>query len=146
VEFLKQQGGIMQADDLAEFTAEQTQPLHVRYRGYDVFGVPPQTQGHVMLQALRLLEGYDLRPMKHNSAEYIHHVAEALKLSFADRDAFIGDPRLVRDIPMDRLLSGEYAGERRKLIRGDRKPHDCLLHRAGQPCAAQRPGCLPALD
>jgi gamma-glutamyltranspeptidase/glutathione hydrolase len=120
VEFLKQQGGIMQADDLAEFTAEQTQPLHVRYRGYDVFGVPPQTQGHVMLQALCLLEGYDLRAMKHNSAEYIHHVAEALKLSFADRDAFIGDPRLVRDIPMDRLLSGEYAGERRKLIRGGR--------------------------
>ena len=120
VEFLQQHGGIMEADDLAEFAAEETAPLHVRYRGYDVYGVPPQTQGHVMLQALRILEGYDLRAMKHNSADYAHHVSEALKLAFADREAFVGDPRFVNDIPMERLLSREYADERRKLIRADR--------------------------
>jgi gamma-glutamyltranspeptidase len=73
-----------------------------------------------MLQALGILEGYDLRAMKHNSADYIHHVAEALELSFADRNAFIGDPRFIRDIPIERLLSSECADERRKLNRADR--------------------------
>jgi gamma-glutamyltranspeptidase/glutathione hydrolase len=72
-----------------------------------------------MLQALGILEGYDLRAMKHNSADYFHHVAEALELSFADRKAFIGDPRFVRDMPRERLLSRECADERRKLNRAD---------------------------
>jgi gamma-glutamyltranspeptidase/glutathione hydrolase len=120
VEFLGRQGGLMDADDLAEFAAETPEPLHIRYRGYDVYSIPPQTQGHVMLQALRILEGFDLRAMKHNSADYIHHTAEALKLAFADREAFTGDPRFVRGIPMERLLSEEYAAARRKLIRPDR--------------------------
>jgi len=120
VQFLGQHGGVMEASDLAEFTAEETEPLRIRYRGYDVYGVPPQTQGHVTMQALRVLEGFDLQAMKHNSADYIHHVVEALKLAFADREAFIGDPRFVRDIPIDRLLSGTYSNARRKLIRPDR--------------------------
>lgn len=120
VQFLSQHGGILELADLAEFEAEETEPLHIRYRGYDVYGVPPQTQGIVMLQALRILEGYDLRQMGHNSAAYIHHVSEALKLAFADRDESIGDPRFLPAIPTARLLSAEYASERRKLIHADR--------------------------
>ena len=73
-----------------------------------------------MLQALGILEGYDLRAMKHNCADYFHHVAEALELYFAARNAFIGDPRFLRDIPIERLLSRECVDKRRKLNRADR--------------------------
>jgi gamma-glutamyltranspeptidase/glutathione hydrolase len=120
VQFLARHGGIMEAPDLAEFEAEATKPLHVRYRGYDVYGVGLPTQSPVMLEALKILEGIDLRAMGHNSADYIHHVVEALKLAFADRDAYIGDPRFVKDIPIDTLLSDQYAARRRALIRKDR--------------------------
>jgi len=120
VEFLGQGGGIMELADLAEFAAEETKPLHVNYKGYDVYSVPPPTQGHVMLQALKVLEGYDLQAMGHNSADYIHHIAEALKLAFADREAFIGDPRFVKQIPINELLSDKYALRRRGLIKPDR--------------------------
>ncbi|MCW5977864.1 MAG: gamma-glutamyltransferase [Bryobacteraceae bacterium] len=120
VDFLGRSGGIMETSDLAEFAAEEAQPLHVRYRGYDVYGVGLPTQSPVMLEALKILEGFDLKGMGHNSADYIHHVVEALKLAFADRDAYIGDPRFVKDVPIDRLLSDEYAARRRALIRKDR--------------------------
>jgi len=120
VDFLGKNGGIMEASDLAEFEAEATQPLHVRYRGYDVYGVGLPTQSPVMLQALKILEGFDLKAMGHNSADYIHHVVEALKLAFADRDAYIGDPRFVKDVPIDTLLSDQHAERRRALIRKDR--------------------------
>ena len=120
VEFLGKDGGIMEMADLGEFAAEETKPLHVNYKGYDVYSVPPPTQGHVMLQALKMLEGYDLQAMGHNSADYVHHIAEALKLAFADREAFIGDPRFVKEIPIKELLSDKYAARRRALIKPDR--------------------------
>jgi gamma-glutamyltranspeptidase/glutathione hydrolase len=120
IRFLARHGGIMDASDLAEFEAELTKPLHVRYRGYDVYGVGLPTQSPVMLEALKILESYDLKAMGHNSADYIHHVAEALKLAFADRDAYIGDPRFVKDVPIETLLSNEHAARRRALIRKDR--------------------------
>lgn len=110
----------MDATDLAEFMAEETRPLHVRYRGYDVYGVGLPTQSPVMLETLKILEGYNLKAMGHNSADYIHHVTEALKLAFADREAYIGDPRFVKNIPIDTLLSETYAARRRALIRKDR--------------------------
>jgi gamma-glutamyltranspeptidase/glutathione hydrolase len=120
IRFLSEHGGIMEAADLAEFEAEASPPLHVRYRGYDVYGVGLPTQAPVMLEALKILEGFDLKAMGHNSADYIHHVAEALKLAFADRDAYIGDPRFVKDVPIDELLSEGHARRRRSLIRNDR--------------------------
>jgi gamma-glutamyltranspeptidase/glutathione hydrolase len=120
VRFLSSHGGIMEAADLAEFEAEATKPLHVRYRGYDVYGVGLPTQAPVMLEALKILEGFDLKAMGHNSADYIHHVAEALNLAFADRDAYIGDPRFVKNVPIDTLLSDAHAERRRSLIRKDR--------------------------
>jgi gamma-glutamyltranspeptidase/glutathione hydrolase len=120
VRFLAANGGIMEASDLAEFEAEIGRPLHIRYRGYDVYGVGLPTQSPVMLEALKILEGFDLAAMGHNSADYIHHVVEALKLAFADRDAYIGDPRFVKDVPIDALLSDAHAARRRALIRKDR--------------------------
>jgi len=120
VAFLGRSGGIMDASDLAEFQAEEAPPLRVRYRGYDVYGVGLPTQSPVMLQALKILEGFDLKAMGHNSADYIHSVVEALKLAFADREVHIGDPRFVKNVPIDELLSDSYAERRRTLIRKER--------------------------
>lgn len=118
--FLARHGGILDASDLADFQAEEAAPLHIRYRGYDVYGVGLPTQSPVMLEALKILEGFDLKTMGHNSADYIHHVVEALKLAFADREVHIGDPRFVKNIPIGMLLSDGYAARRRRLIRTDR--------------------------
>ena len=120
VDFLTKNGGILEMEDLSEFAAGEDPPLHIRYKGYDIYGCPPNSHGHVMLQALNILEGFDLKAMGHNSGAYLHHVTEALKLAFADREAYIGDPKFVRDIPMSQLLSKEYAARRRSLIRPDR--------------------------
>jgi gamma-glutamyltranspeptidase/glutathione hydrolase len=135
VKFLKKDSGIMELADLSAFAAEETTPLHIKYRGYDVYSVPPPTQGHVMLQALKILEGFDLGTMGHNSAEYLHYVTEALKLAFADREAFIADPRFLKDIPIDELLSDEYAASRRALIRPDRAFDPMPPH--GEPRSGQ---------
>ena len=88
------------------------------YRGYKVYKPGFWSQGPSMLEALNILEGYDLRAMKYNSAEYLHTLAEALKLAYADRDTYYGDPKFVK-IPAERLLSKEYAAERRKQIGAD---------------------------
>jgi len=120
VAFLAKDGGILELSDMAEFRAQEDQPLRISYKGYDLYGCPPNSHGHVMLQALKILEGVDLKAMGHNSAAYLHHVAEALKLGFADREAFVGDPRFVKSIPMERMLSSEYAARRRAMIRPDR--------------------------
>ncbi len=144
VGFLAKQGGIMDASDLAEYAAEEARPLHVRYRGYDVYGVGLPTQSPVMLEALKILEGFDLKAMGHNSADYIHHVAEALKLAFADREPYIGDPRFVKDIPIDTLLSDQHAARRRALIRKDRAieclPPPGLQASSPRPLYARGPG------
>jgi len=116
VEYLKANGGIFADDDLNRFQAHEDTPIHVNYRGIEVYECPPNSQGHVMLQALNLLEGFDLRYMGHNSAPYLHLVTESLKLSFADRNRWVGDPRQVPPIPMAELLSKDYAAARRSLI------------------------------
>jgi gamma-glutamyltranspeptidase/glutathione hydrolase len=114
--FLKANGGIISEADLASYHPFEDAPIHVNYRGTDVYECPPNSQGFVMLEALNILEGYDLKTMGRNSAPYLHAVTEALKLSFADRDAFVGDPKFVPDIPMAQLLSKEYAAARRSRI------------------------------
>ena len=114
--FLKANGGIIGDDDLAAYQPYEDAPLHVNYRGTDVYECPPNSQGFVMLEALNILEGFDLRKMGRNSAPYLHAVTEALKLSFADRNAYVGDPKFVPNIPMQALLSKEYATIRRSQI------------------------------
>ncbi len=116
VDYLKANGGIHELADWSAFKAHEDTPIAVNYRGIDVYECPPNSQGHVMLQALTILEGFSLRYMGHNSAPYLHVVTEALKLAFADRNAYNGDPRMVPPIPMKELLSKEYAAARRALI------------------------------
>ncbi|HZR24218.1 MAG TPA: gamma-glutamyltransferase [Vicinamibacterales bacterium] len=114
--FWKANGGIISESDLADYQPYEDTPVHVNYRGTEVYECPPNSQGFVMLEALNILEGYDLKAMGRNSVPYLHAVTEALKLSFADRNAYVGDPKFVPNIPMAQLLSKEYATARRTQI------------------------------
>jgi gamma-glutamyltranspeptidase/glutathione hydrolase len=120
VAYMKASGGLFVEQDLARFQAHEDTPIHIDYRGIEVYECPPNSQGHVMLQALQTLEGFDLRYMGHNSARYLHLVTESLKLAFADRNRYVGDPRFVPPIPMDEMLSDEWAERRRREIQPDR--------------------------
>lgn len=116
-------GGVLRYEDLAGFHAEQAEPIHTNYKGYEVYESAPNSQGIVLLMALNIVEGLDLKALGYESPDYWHTVTEALKLAFADRDQYIGDPRFVKDIPVAGLLSKEYAAARRKLIRMDHAIH-----------------------
>jgi gamma-glutamyltranspeptidase/glutathione hydrolase len=113
--FSEANGGLISYEDLAGFHAEIEQPKTTTYRGYTIVKPGFWTQGPVMIEALNMLEGYDLKSMGHNSPQYLHTLLEAVKLAFADRDRHYGDPKFSK-IPEDILLSKAYAAERRKLI------------------------------
>ena len=113
-----EEGGWLSREDLGAFASAIEPPVRYRYEGTDVYVCGPWCQGPVLAQMLSLLEGHDLRGLGHNSADYIHVVTEAMKLAFADREHHYGDPRFV-DVPLERLLSADYAAERRRLIRPD---------------------------
>jgi len=113
-------GGVLRYEDLAGFEAEQSEPIHTNYKGYEVYESAPNSQGIVLLMALNILEGMDLKSMGYESPDYVHALTESLKLAFADRDRYIGDPRFVKNMPIAGLLSKEYAAERRALIHMDR--------------------------
>ncbi len=118
VAFQRENGGWLTAGDLAGYASAVEPPVAYRYRGIDIYSCGPWCQGPVVPQALSLLEGIDLETLGHNTPEYIHAVAEAIKLAFADRERHYGDPRFV-DVPIGALLDSDYAAERRKLIRSD---------------------------
>jgi gamma-glutamyltranspeptidase/glutathione hydrolase len=113
--FNEANGGLIAYDDLANFHAELDEPRTTTYRGFTVNKPGFFTQGPVMIEALNILEGYDLKAMGHNSPEYLHTVIEAVKLAFADRDRYYGDPKFSK-IPEATLLSKDYAAQRRKQI------------------------------
>ncbi|MFT5127369.1 MAG: gamma-glutamyltranspeptidase/glutathione hydrolase [Rhodothermales bacterium] len=108
-------GGLIRKVDLAAHVTHIEEPLSIDYHGYTVYKCGVWTQGPFMLQTLRLLESHDLKAMGHLSADYIHVVAEAMKLAFADRDTYYADPRMI-EVPLDALLSAEYAKLRAPLI------------------------------
>ncbi|HZQ94100.1 MAG TPA: gamma-glutamyltransferase [Candidatus Sulfotelmatobacter sp.] len=110
-----EKGGFLRKADLAAHKTPVVDPLKTSYRGYTVYKAGPLTQGPYLLQTLRLLEGFDLKKMGFNSADYIHTVIEAEKLALADRDEYYGDPNFVK-VPMQQLLSDQYTEMRRKLI------------------------------
>ena len=118
--YMKAQGGIIDQKDLAPITANEDPPIKISYKGIDVYECPPNSQGFVMLQALNILEGMNVRYMRHNSAPYLHVVTEALKLAFADRNKYVADPKFTPNIPMREMLSKEYAAGRRALINPDK--------------------------
>ncbi|MGH9347136.1 MAG: gamma-glutamyltransferase [Vicinamibacterales bacterium] len=116
VDDLQARDGFLTAADLAGHRADWVEPIGTRYRDYDVYEMPPNTQGFVALEMLNILEGYDLRALGHNSAEYLHLVVEAKRISFADRAAFLADFEHVPATVLKTLVSKEYAAERRKEI------------------------------
>jgi gamma-glutamyltranspeptidase/glutathione hydrolase len=107
--------GLLNGDDLASWQATLEEPVALDYHDHTVFKPGPWSQGPVFLQQLALLEGFDLGRMRLNSADYIHAVVECAKLSFADREAWYGDPEFV-DVPLDDLLTPSYTDERRSLV------------------------------
>ncbi len=113
--FYIKEGGFLRKKDLASHVTRIEDPVKVQYRGYTVYKCAPWTQGLYLCQTLRLLEGFDLRKMGHLSADYVHVLTEAMKLGFADRDEYYGDPLFV-DVPMAALLSDRYTRLRRPLI------------------------------
>ena len=109
-------GGLITAEDLARYEAQERTPIQASYRGYDIISMPPPSSGGVALvEMLNILEGYDLAAMGHNSAGYVHHVAEAMRRAYRDRARHLGDTDFV-EVPIERLTSKEYATELRASI------------------------------
>jgi len=127
--FSEAHGGLFRYEDFAEYSAEIETPVSIDYRGFRIYKNPSASQGPAELIALNLLEGFDLRALGHNSADFLHTNAEAIKLAMADREKYLADQDFVR-IPYNGLLSKEYARERRSLI----DPEKASLElRAGTP-------------
>ena len=116
----QEQGGLITLEDLAKWKPVEEEPLHVNYKGIEVYKLQQWTQGPVLLQSLNLLENFDLKSMGYNSTRYIHTLYQAMNLAFADRDFYYGDPYFPPEEPMKGLLSKEYAKERAKLITYDK--------------------------
>ena len=114
-EFSKQNGGLLRYEDMAAFRLAPEVAVSTTFHGYTVYKPGFWSQGPTMIEALNILDGFDLGALRLNSAEYIHTLVEALKLAYADRDTYYGDPKFVQ-VPEDRLISKEYGAERRKLI------------------------------
>jgi gamma-glutamyltranspeptidase/glutathione hydrolase len=160
--FSRAHGGLLRYEDMAQFRLQPEAPQTTSYRGYQIYKTDFWGQGPSLLQALNILEGIELHIQQHNSAEYIHQAVEALKLAYADRDAYYGDPRMV-SVPAARLLSKEYAAVRRQQIgvsaslefrpgqiEGFRAMHPAFVELARAPIddalAARDTTCVNAVD
>ncbi len=126
----REHGGLFTKEDLANWQVHIEEPVSTNYKGIDVYKLTTWVQGPVMLQALNILEGYDLKAMGYNSASYIHTLYQAMNLAFADRDFYYGDPYFPPQEPVTGLLSKDYAAQRRKLISPTRNNPDA---RPGDP-------------
>jgi gamma-glutamyltranspeptidase/glutathione hydrolase len=149
VAFIKEQGGLLSAEDLAEYHSPVDPPERRRFGDLEVFTCGAWCQGPVLLQTLALLEGTDLAGLGHNSADYVHTLTEALKLAMADREAYYTDPA-TGYVPLPTLISPEYAAERKKLIRPDKAwpemPPPGELGAADQRLRASPPNLFPEPD
>lgn len=119
---VKEQGGLITLDDLANWSVKIEKPLQTSYKGIDVYKLKEWTQGPALLQSLNILENFDLKGLGYNSSRYIHTLYQAMNLAFADRDFYYGDPDFSPKSPMEGLLSKEYAKERSKLITDTNDP------------------------
>ena len=134
-------GGLIRAVDLATHVTRVEEPLVVEYRGRSVYKCGAWTQGPCLLEALQILQGFDLGPLGHNSPRAVHLTVEAMKLGFADRDTYYADP-LFAQVPIRELLDPEYAAKRRGLVD---PAHASLSRRPGDPRAG-KPRLDPAAD
>ena len=136
IHYHRENGGLLSAQDLSDFRVRIEPPERITFQDTEIYGCGPWCQGPTLLQTLRLLESYDLKSLGHNSTAYVHTVTEALKLAFADREYFYGDPLHV-EVPMAELLSARNANQRKGLIRPDqawiKMPPPSRLVPAGEP-------------
>ena len=153
---VRAQGGLFTAEDLANWTVRIEEPVKTTYKGIEVHKLTAWTQGPVLLQALNILENFDLRAMGYNSARYVHTVYQAMNLAYADRDFYYGDTTLPPEEPVAGLLSKDYARSRAKLVnperndaqaapgdpypyQGGRNPYLDLLKRWNEPRTPRKP-------
>ena len=115
VAFLNKEGGLISKDDLLKYEVKWNQPIQTSYRGYTVYGVPPSSSSITWMQILNIVEGYDLKALGHNTPDYLHRFIEATKLAYMDAYKYVGDPAFV-NVPVERLLSKDYAAELRQKI------------------------------
>jgi gamma-glutamyltranspeptidase/glutathione hydrolase len=132
----QEEGGLITLDDLAKWDVKIEEPVKTNYKGIEVYKLNLWTQGPAMLQALNILENFDLNSMGYNTPKYIHTIYQAISLAFADRDFYYGDPYFAPSEPLAGLLSKEYAKERAKLIKSDKndpeiKPGDPYPFQSG---------------
>jgi len=127
---VRELGGLFTLEDLAGWKVKIEEPVHTSYKGIEVYKLTTWVQGPVMLQALNILESFDLKAMGYDSARYIHTLYQAMNLAYADRDFYYGDPSFSPAPPIEGLLSKDYARARAKLIRPDRNDPDI---RPGDP-------------
>jgi gamma-glutamyltranspeptidase / glutathione hydrolase len=120
LDYMKAHGGFITREDLTSYKTVERAPIRGAYRGWEILGPPPPAASGVHIaQMLNILEGYDLAAMGFGTAETIHHLAEVLKIAFADRAAASGDPDFIK-VPVEQLISKDYAGERRRAIDSSR--------------------------
>jgi gamma-glutamyltranspeptidase / glutathione hydrolase len=120
-DFMKANGGLITREDLARYEAEELQPLTGSYRDYEIISMPPPSSGGVaLIEMLNILEGFNLREMGHNSAQYLHTLTEAMRRAYSDRALHLGDPNFNENMPVEKLISKEYASGLRKTIQKDR--------------------------
>ena len=129
VAFSQDQGGLLAEKDLADHRALWVEPIHTSYRGYEVYEMPPNSSGHILLQELNITECFDLPSMGCHTAESIHLMVEAKKLAFADREQYVADPDWV-EIPLEEMLSKGYAAQQATRIDLNRASTDVV---AGRP-------------
>ena len=141
-EFSSAYDGLLTAEDLADYHAHWAEPIHVNYRGYEVYEMPPNSSGHILLQELNIVELFDLQNLGCNTAESVHLMVEAKKLAFADREKYMADPEWV-DIPLEGMLSKSYAAEQAERIDLDKAAFDVP---AGGPEAHEDTTCFCTAD
>jgi gamma-glutamyltranspeptidase / glutathione hydrolase len=124
VEGVREEGGLITQEDLANWQVRIEEPVKTDYKGIEVYKLTHWTQGPVLLQALNLLEGFDLKGMGYNSSRYVHTLYQVMNLAFADRDFYYGDPYFPPAEPIAGLLSKAYAKQRAQQIRADRNDPD----------------------
>ena len=122
-QFMEKEGGLITAADLAAHHSTWAKPVRSTYMGNPVIAFPPNTQGVTLLEALNVAEASDLKPMGHNSADYIHAIVEGAKLAYADRDKYVADPAFVQ-VPVDRLISKDYAADLARRLRDKLKANE----------------------
>ena len=136
IRFSEEQGGLLTMADLADCSARWQEPISANYRDYTVYEAPPNSSGHILLQELNMIDGHDMTALGFGSAESIHLMVEAKKMAFADREAFVADPDYI-DVPLEGMLSREYARERAGSIDPDRASENVT---AGDPWRHQTEG------